>query len=371
LANPKPWLKMWGEWLDDPKMLKMNLAEQGVWWRLVSLSHRCNADGRLVHGSGQPLSLDEIADAIRCLEGRNRKTFDSMFEYMSSKNSIHWEDDTFIITNLKKRQEKVASETPEALRERQRRRRARMKEEYGIVDSSIPLENRLAVIERDKCKCQHCGKQGVRPFPEASVVIDPEDDTPFEFDHMVPRTRGGSHDVDNLLLSCRRCNRSRNARELSQEIRDNSDSNINTSPPHYPTPPPTEGERGRDSIVTNPLQTSKPSGILSEIVKFYEQNVGILTPVLIEDMKDFSENFTGQVSWVGPAFKEAASNNARRWSYVRAILERWQEEGGMSSAKERRGRESTRRTDTHRGGARRTQEPTEEEYLAGFGKRGK
>jgi len=122
---PKPWLKMWGEWIDDPKMNHLNLSEQGVWWRLVTLAHRCNADGALVYGNGQSLTLDDIIEAIRCTNRKNRNVFDSMMTYMTDKGSLQWKDETLVVTNLKKRQEKAASETPEAVRERVRRFRER------------------------------------------------------------------------------------------------------------------------------------------------------------------------------------------------------------------------------------------------------
>ncbi|NVM23480.1 MAG: hypothetical protein HWN68_17075, partial [Desulfobacterales bacterium] len=60
MAKFQPWLKMWVEWVDDPKMLSLTLAEQGVWWRLCTLAKKCMADGFLAKGNGAPLSLDEI-----------------------------------------------------------------------------------------------------------------------------------------------------------------------------------------------------------------------------------------------------------------------------------------------------------------------
>ncbi|GAH63343.1 unnamed protein product, partial [marine sediment metagenome] len=58
MAKWKPWLKMWVEWIDDPKMLSLSLAQQGAWWRLLALAQKCMADGLLVKGNGAPLSLD-------------------------------------------------------------------------------------------------------------------------------------------------------------------------------------------------------------------------------------------------------------------------------------------------------------------------
>ncbi|GAI86835.1 unnamed protein product, partial [marine sediment metagenome] len=141
---------MWGEWIDDPKMNHMSLPEQGAWWRLVTLSHRCNADGALVYGNGQPITLDDIVEAIRCTNRKNRKVFDSMMAYMMDKGSLHWEDKILVVTNLKKRQEKVASETPEAVRERVRRHREQKAvTEKPLHPLTIPTTTKEGDIEAE------------------------------------------------------------------------------------------------------------------------------------------------------------------------------------------------------------------------------
>lgn len=151
MPSIKPWLKMWGEWIDDPKMNHLSLSEQGVWWRLVTLAHRCDADGALVYGNGQPLALDDIAKAIRCTDRKSRSVFDSMLAYMTDKGSLHWEDGTLVVTNLKRRQEKAASETPEAVRERVRSFRERQKAamENPVPPLTIPSTTKEEDIEAE------------------------------------------------------------------------------------------------------------------------------------------------------------------------------------------------------------------------------
>lgn len=129
MANPKPWLKLWAEWIDDPKMNRLHLAQQAAWWRLVTLAHRCSAGGPLVHGNGLPLTLDEIADALRCGDRHNRKVFDAMVANMIDKESLHWQNETLVVTNLKKRQETAATATAEAVRDRVREFRERQRKE--------------------------------------------------------------------------------------------------------------------------------------------------------------------------------------------------------------------------------------------------
>ncbi|HUV51491.1 MAG TPA: DnaD domain protein [Dehalococcoidia bacterium] len=134
MAKFQPWLKMWVEWIDDPKMLSLSLAEQGVWWRLVTLAKKCAADGSIVKGHGTPLSLAQIVDTIRIKTKADRKVFDSMVEKMTDQGSLHWNDDTLVITNFKVRQAKTTSETPEAVRERVRLHRQR---KAGVTENPL------------------------------------------------------------------------------------------------------------------------------------------------------------------------------------------------------------------------------------------
>jgi len=208
MARPKPWLKMWAEWIHDPKMLGLTLSEIEAWWKLVTLAQECGADGALVIGNGAPMSLDEITNCLHLTSRIDRADFYSMVKKMESRSSLNWNSDILTITNFAERQ-KAASETKGDLRDRQQRRRQKLWEDYGIKDSLISKKTRRLVIERDECRCQLCGKQGVLPSPEATQVMDPEDNSPFEFDHIMLKSQGGSDDPDNLRLSCRKCNRAR------------------------------------------------------------------------------------------------------------------------------------------------------------------
>jgi len=57
----------------------------------------------------------------------------------------------------------------------------------------------------------------------------------------------------------------------------------------------------------------------------YEQNIGALTPLIAERLREADETYPGD--WIGDAIKIAVENNVRNWKYVSAILERWQVEG--------------------------------------------
>jgi DNA replication protein len=61
------------------------------------------------------------------------------------------------------------------------------------------------------------------------------------------------------------------------------------------------------------------------IYKLYEANIGTLTPMIAETLKEAEEAYPA--SWVEEAIEIAVENNVRRWRYVAAILKSWKDEG--------------------------------------------
>jgi DnaD/phage-associated family protein len=61
------------------------------------------------------------------------------------------------------------------------------------------------------------------------------------------------------------------------------------------------------------------------IFVLYEQNIGLLSPLIAEELKDAADHFP--MEWIEDAFREAVQHNKRKWSYIRAILRRWETEG--------------------------------------------
>jgi DnaD/phage-associated family protein len=61
------------------------------------------------------------------------------------------------------------------------------------------------------------------------------------------------------------------------------------------------------------------------IFAFYEQNIGLLTPLIAEELKE-AERFY-PAPWIEDAFREAVRHNKRSWRYISSILQRWAVEG--------------------------------------------
>lgn len=61
------------------------------------------------------------------------------------------------------------------------------------------------------------------------------------------------------------------------------------------------------------------------IFTLYEQNIGLLTPMIAEELKAAEELYPA--SWIEDAFREAVSLKKLNWRYIARILERWSSEG--------------------------------------------
>jgi len=69
----------------------------------------------------------------------------------------------------------------------------------------------------------------------------------------------------------------------------------------------------------------EPHELKPNIFEIYEQNIGPLTPMVAEYLKDAEKEYPAD--WFQPAFQRAVQQNKRSWSYIAAILRRWEAEG--------------------------------------------
>lgn len=66
------------------------------------------------------------------------------------------------------------------------------------------------------------------------------------------------------------------------------------------------------------------------VFRLYEENVGMLTPLIVEELKDAERRYPGE--WIEDAFREAVAYNRRSWKYVERILQRWADQGKGDAA---------------------------------------
>jgi DNA replication protein len=87
------------------------------------------------------------------------------------------------------------------------------------------------------------------------------------------------------------------------------------------------------------------------VFKLYEENIGPLTPLIADMLKDAEETYSQE--WIAEALEIAVTRNIRNWKYVEAILKRWKEKGKY---------EGKDRQDAEKGSERYTKSEFEE-YL--------
>lgn len=66
-----------------------------------------------------------------------------------------------------------------------------------MAREKLTKKQRFTILKRDNFTCRYCG----RKTPE--VIL--------EIDHIVPVSKGGTNDLNNLVTSCRDCNRGKGA----------------------------------------------------------------------------------------------------------------------------------------------------------------
>ena len=84
-------------------------------------------------------------------------------------------------------------------------------------------------------------------------------------------------------------------------------------------------ESARESGWVPSKKQSAPPLARPNIYRLYEENIGPLTPLLADALKDAEDDYSAER--IEEAIGLAVKANARKWSYVEAILKRWKEEG--------------------------------------------
>jgi DNA replication protein len=87
----------------------------------------------------------------------------------------------------------------------------------------------------------------------------------------------------------------------------------------------TLGELGPAPTPRGPAQPQERQ----TIYELYEQNIGLLTPLLAEELSEAVESYPP--AWIEDAFREAVAQNKRSWRYVLRILESWSSRGRGTS----------------------------------------
>lgn len=181
-----PWIRLYTSWPRHRKTIALRrilgTAEPilGVW---------CWASENAPDGDLTTFTVEEIEDQAGW-RGEPGKAMKAMIEagfidVIDNKTVLHeWEDGAGAgVTSLKK--------TRDRMKEIMRTRRS---------NGDVSPESRLRVFERDSYKCCYCGSS-----------------ERLEIDHVIPVSKGGSHEEDNLKTACRSCNRKKGNKIQTEE----------------------------------------------------------------------------------------------------------------------------------------------------------
>ena len=85
------------------------------------------------------------------------------------------------------------------------------------------------------------------------------------------------------------------------------------------------------------LKVNRPEAVepteIPDIFTLYEQNVGMLTPMIADELKEVEKLYPKD--WIADAFKEAVLYNKRNIKYILKILENWVAEGRSDGTHQR------------------------------------
>lgn len=85
-------------------------------------------------------------------------------------------------------------------------------------------------------------------------------------------------------------------------------------------------------------EEGEPPETNPNIFKLYEQNIGIITPIISDKLILAEEEYPAD--WFPRVFEIASENNARSWAYCSAILDRWKVDGFDTDSRPKKYRRS-------------------------------
>lgn len=91
----------------------------------------------------------------------------------------------------------------------------------------------------------------------------------------------------------------------------------------------------------SPDVSSAPPMERPNVFKLYEENIGPLTPLIADALKDAEETYSDE--WIAEAIEVAVKNNKRNWRYCEAVLKSWKDKGRHEQKDQRDARQGSER----------------------------
>lgn len=198
----------------------------------------------------------------------------------------------------------------------------------------IPIDMKIAIIQRDGFKCSICGKHlcadvDAKRFAKNGQGL-------YHIDHVVPVVQGGRATMENLRLTCPKCNQSRKKQFSFDEILQFAETC-------------SESPRTPASCGLNPIQSESESNPNPDaahagawpLAVYASGNLQHMSPGNLEELAGYAEILPDDV--IQFAIDEACANGAPRWAYVSAIL-RGYVQGGVKTLGDAKAAKAKRKT---------------------------
>lgn len=135
----RPWVKLYTEIIDDPKIGKLSLADRGVWMMLLALAGQLDDYDDNGKQTGRLSTLEDVAWHIRC----PIEDLASSIEHFKAARMIHEDGGVLVLTHFAERQDALSG----AERARYHRRNRGKREYYETETlakqvSNEPVTNR-------------------------------------------------------------------------------------------------------------------------------------------------------------------------------------------------------------------------------------
>ncbi len=131
MAWKRPWIKLWVEMLDDPKMVSLNESQRWIWCALLLAASRSPEPGRMLLPSGRPMTILQITQATRTA-GMSVSEFEETLGILEEQHMVAWRSGALEILHWKKRQE--SSDGTASERMRRYRESHRINGSRGVTD---------------------------------------------------------------------------------------------------------------------------------------------------------------------------------------------------------------------------------------------
>lgn len=297
------WVKIVTDIFDNRKIRQIESLPEGdtiivIWFKLLCLAGTINDNGNIYITEEIPYTDETLSTQFN----RPLKIIQLALQTFQSFGMIEIIDDILKVSNWESYQNVAGMEK---IRENTRKRVAdyRARKRLGVVSTGN--------------QCVYCGRN-------ANTV-----------DHIIPISKGGKNEYDNLVPCCKSCNSSKKDKDLVDFLNDsftlthqNIDHELVRTNEKLMKYVSWDNNTGCYVTVTqsNAIDKNKnknriDKNRISNIFIVYEEEIGSLTPFQVEKLESYLDDLSEEM--IIEAIKRASSYNKRSLSYIEGILKNW------------------------------------------------